>query len=209
MKNYFKYLVPFIYIGIVTIFTLLTLVFSGFFKKESVNNINYSYTLDRVFEGEIIPVMKSESDMIIRPYIDENVKVGRYFYDYESDNNKQENSLILYENIYMQNTGVDYINNSDFDVVSILDGEIISIEENDVYGKVVSIKHGDNLISVYSNVSNVNLNVGYKVSQGEIIASSIKSDISGNNSMLHFEILYKGEYIDPENLYTIKVSEIQ
>ena len=37
----------------------------------------------------------------------------------------------------------------------------------------------------------------------------MKSDISNNNSMLHFEILYKGEYIDPENLYTIKVSEIQ
>ena len=94
------------------------------------------------FEGEIIPVMKSESDMIIRPYIDENVKVGRYFYDYESDNNKQENSLILYENIYMQNTGVDYINNSDFDVVSILDGEVITVNANSSVNVKYTLKCG-------------------------------------------------------------------
>ena len=41
--------------------------------------------------------------------------------------------------------------------------------------RVNSIKHNDNLISVYSNVTNINVSVGYKVSQGEIIASSVKT----------------------------------
>lgn len=209
MKKYMKFFIPGIYVGVVSFMVLISMFVVNGVKKYISNDVAYNYALDGVFEGDIIPVMKNQNDTIVRPYIDENVKVGRYFYDYESDNTKQQNSLIIYENIYMQNTGVDYINNDDFDVVSILEGEVISIEENDVYGKIISIKHNDNLISVYSNITDINVNLGYKVSQGEIIASSMKSDISDNKSMLHFEIMYKGNYIDPENLYTIKVSEIQ
>ena len=209
MKKYIKYFIPSIYIVVVSFMVIVSVLVVNGVKKYVSDDVKYKYTLDGVFEGDIIPVMKNENDIVIRPYIDENVKVGRYFYDYESDNSKQQNSLIIYENIYMQNTGVDYIKGEDFDVVSILDGEVISIEDSEIYGKIVSIKHNDNLVSIYSNVTDINVSLGYKVSQGEIIASSMKSDISENNSMLHFEITYKGNYIDPENLYTIKVSEIQ
>jgi murein DD-endopeptidase MepM/ murein hydrolase activator NlpD len=188
---------------------MITMIVVNGINSYLKEKVDYEYTLDRVFEDDIVPVIKTETESIVRPYIDSNVKVGKYFYDYESDGNKQQNSLIMYENIYMQNTGVDYINSVDFDIVSILDGEVISIEDSEIYGKIVSIKHNDNLISVYSNITDINLSVGYKVSQGEIIASSMKSKVSEDNSMLHFEISYKGNYIDPENLYTIKVSEIQ
>ena len=72
------------------------------------------------------------------------------------------------------------------------------------------VKHNDNLISVYSNIKDVLVSVGYTASQGEIIASSDKSKIdNGDNSMLHFEIYYKGNAVDPESLYTMSVSELQ
>lgn len=209
MKKYIKLYVPLIYIGVVILMVVSTMSVMNAVRKYLRDDSKYSYTLDNVFEGDIVPVMKSEVDMIVRPYIDENVKVGKYFYDYESDSTKQENSLILYENVYMQNTGVDYISSEDFDVVSILDGEIISIDDSEVYGKIISIKHNDNLISTYSNISNINFDIGYKVNQGEIIGTSKVSDISDGKSMLHFEVSFKGDYIDPENLYTLKVSEIQ
>ena len=109
----------------------------------------------------------------------------------------------------MQNTGVDYVSDESFDVVAILSGEIISVEDNDVYGRVISVRHNDNLISVYSNVDNSSFDIGYKVSQGEILGSSKVSEISDDKYMLHFEVIHKGDYIDPENLYTLRVSDIQ
>ena len=171
---------------------------------------DYDYTLDKVFIKDTIPVSKNENNMIIKPYTNDKVKVYSYFYDFEGDTKKQLDSLIYYENTYMQNNGVDYSNDEEFDVVSILDGEVISIEDNAIYGKVVTIKHNDNLKSVYSNVKNVLVNVGYKISQGEIFASSDTYKVDTKvKSLLHFEVYYKDNAIDPENLYTMSVSDLK
>lgn len=210
MEKNMKIIMPIVYIGIILLMILsVLLLISGI--KRFINHPNsYNYTLDKVFEGEVMPVIKTENNLIIRPYTSEKVKVGKYYYDYESDFNKQKDSLIYYQNTYMQNTGVEYVCDDIFDVVSILDGEVIGIEDNKIYGKILTIKHNDNLITKYSNIDNILVNIGYKVSQGEIIAKSNKSKIDSNVvSMLHFEVKYKDEYIDPENLYTLKVSDLK
>ena len=209
MKTYTKLFIPFIYVGVITFMVMISLVVVNGVKAYLKEEVNYKYTLDNVFEDDIIPVIKTETDSIVRPYIDSEVKIGKYFYDYESENSRQEESLIIYEDIYMQNTGVNYVNEEDFDVVAVLDGEVIGIEDDEIYGKVVTIQHNDNLVTTYSNITDVIVNVGYKVTQGEIIATSSVSSLSNNKSMLHFEVIHKGDYMDPENLYTLKVSDIQ
>ena len=210
MSKYSKILLPTFYIGIVPVMVLcVTLVVSG--VKSFINERDdLKYTLDNVFDDNTKSVVKTQNNSIIKPFIADSVKVGKYFYDFESDEKKQQNSLILFEDTYMQNNGVDYVDSKDFDVVSILDGEVISIEDSDVYGKVVTIKHNDNLKSVYSNVSGVLVNVGYKISQGEVFAMSSKSKLKENDeSTLHFEVYYKGSAIDPENMYTMTVSDFE
>lgn len=210
MNKYSKILLPTFYIGIITVMVLCsTLVVSGV-KTYLLNRQEMKFTIDNVFDEDTTPVVKTETNIIVKPYISDSVKVGRYFYDFESDEKKQENSLILYEDTYMQNNGVDYVDNKNFDVVAILDGEIISIEDSEVYGKVVTIKHNDNLKSVYSNVDGVLVTVGYKIHQGEIFAMSAKSKLQSDyESMLHFEVFYKESAIDPENMYTMSVSDFQ
>ena len=213
MKKVSKILLPTIYLGVLGVMIVsVVLVLSG--VQSYLNEYpNYQYTLDGVFNDYIVPVVSLQSnnyDTIIKPYINDNVKIGRYFYDYESDSNKQENSLIVYENTYMQNNGVDYVNEEAFDVVSILNGEVISVEDNEVYGKVITIRHNDNLKSVYSNVTDVLVSVGYQTTQGEIIAVSNKPKIKSDYaSMLHFEVYYKENPIDPENIYTMSVANFQ
>ena len=210
MKNISKIFVPTIYIGVVVIMVMSVMMVISGIKKYLREEPQVDYTIDDVFQSDISPVMKTEPNKIIRPYLDDKIKVGKYFYDYESNEEKQESSLIVYKNTYMQNNGVDYINDEVFEVLSVLDGEVISVEENEVYGKIITIKHNDNLKTVYSNVNDVLVNVGYKVSQGEIIANSSESKIDDSGKqLLHFEVYYKGEVMDPENLYTLKVSEIQ
>lgn len=209
MKDYFKIVIPFVYVGIIIFMVIISITLVNGIKNYIKEDTIYKYALDNVFEDDVIPVIKMETDTIVRPYIDSDVKVGKYFYDYEENSGKQEDSIIYYKNTYMQNTGVNYISDNSFEVVSVLDGEVIGIEENDVYGKIVTVKHNDNLITTYSNIDDVSINVGYNISQGEIIGSSSISEISNEKNMLHFEVVYKGDYIDPENFYTIKVSDMQ
>lgn len=210
MKKYSKIIIPSIYVGVIGVMVVSCLLVVSGVKNFISERKDYDYTLDKVFVKDTIPVSKNESNMIIKPYTNDKVKVYSYFYDFESDTKKQLNSLIYYENTYMQNNGVDYSNEEDFDVVSILDGEVISIEDNAIYGKVVTIKHNDNLKSVYSNVKDVLVNVGYKISQGEIFASTTSYKVDTNvKSLLHFEVYYKDNVIDPENLYTMSVSDLK
>lgn len=210
MGKYYKLLIPTFYIGIVAVMVVsILLVVSGIKNYVSENN-NIKYTLDSVFDKKIEPVNKTNSNMIIRPYLSDNVKLERTFYDYQAESQNQEKSLIIYENTYIQNSGVDYTSDEEFDVVSILEGEIISIEDNDIYGKILTVKHNENLTSVYSNIKNITATVGYKLSQGEIVGVSNKSSFeSSDKSMLHFEVYYKGNTIDPESLYTMSVSDLE
>ena len=210
MKKYSKIIIPSIYVGVIGVMVVSCLLVVSGVKNFLNERKDYDYTLDKVFIKDTIPVSKNESNMIVKPYTNDKVKVYSYFYDFEGDSKKQLDSLIYYENTYMQNNGVDYSNDEDFDVVSILDGEVISIEDNAIYGKVVTIKHNDNLKSVYSNVKNVLVNVGYKISQGEIFASSDTYKVDTKvKSLLHFEVYYKENAIDPENLYTMSVSDLK
>ncbi len=207
-----KILLPTMYVGIISVMIIsVVLVLSGIqtFLNETPA---YQYTLDNVFEGNVMPVVKQEPtyESIIKPYLTDNVKVGRYFYDFESDEKKQEESLILYGDTYMQNTGVDYVCKDKYDVVAVLAGEVVSIEDSEIYGKILTIKHNDNLKTVYSNITSVLVSVGYYAHQGEIIASSQKSKLDNNDDyMLHFEVYYKDNPIDPEGIYTLSVSEFQ
>ena len=98
MKKYTKVLLPMVYVGV-----LLFMVMSSMLIIKGVQNylkedVTYKYALDGVFDGDIMPVMKTESNSIIRPYLNESVIVGKYFYDYESDDKKQAESIIFYEN---------------------------------------------------------------------------------------------------------------
>lgn len=210
MKKYNKFFYPAMYIGTVIVMVLcVTLIVTGI-KNYLTESDEHKFVIDSVFEdSDILPVVKTDNDMIIRPYISDKVKVGRSFYNYEGDSKKQESSLILYKNTYFQNKGVDYISDELFDVISILDGEVIGIEDNEIYGKILTIKYNDNLIIKYANVKDVLVNVGYKTSQGEILGVSDNSKYDNNEFMLHLEVYFKDKLIDPESLYTLSVSDFE
>jgi len=210
MSKFIKVLIPTIYIGVIGVMILcVTLVLSGItsYLKEDVN---YNYVLDNVFMDETIPVAKTSSDIIIKPFISDDVSIYKTFYDYKKDEKNRKDSIIYYKGTYFQNNGIDYESKEEFDIVSILDGEVIKIEDSEIYGKVLTIKHSDNLISIYSNIKDILVSVGYKVSTGEIIATSNKSIYENDNkSLLHFEIKNNNKNINPEDIYSKNINELE
>ena len=202
-----KMIIPSIYVfAVILIIASILLVISSINKYLTIPK-DYNYAVETQFEN-ILPVVETQTT-IIKPYLSEDVKIGKYFYDFEADEESQENSLIFYENTYMQNSGVDYISETAFDVVSVLDGEVISIETDPTLGNIVKVKHDKNIITVYQGIDNVSLKEGDLINQGTIIGTSGTSKINTNyTTSLHFEVYYSGELIDPENFYSLNIEDL-
>ena len=157
---------------------------------------------------EYVPVISTDT-VILRPYTSENITIGKNYYDYKAKEDEQKNSIIYHENTYLQNTGIDYIQNDVFDVVSILDGEVIEVEDKELLGKSVTIRHNNEIISVYQSLSQTSVKKGDKVVAGQVIGKSGNCELNkdlGNH--LHFELTVNGVLVDPENYLDKKLNEI-
>ena len=211
-KRINRVVMPVVYGGCVIIF-----LFSMYFVQRFANNLMFSNDKDLEYvDGEItennsnndIPVVGTPAS-IVRPYWDSSVSIAKTFYDYEGTSEEQEKSIIYYEDTYMQNSGVDYASDNVFDVISILDGTVISVEENDILGTTVEVRHSNNLISVYQSLSEVVVEVDMVLLQGQAIAKSGSSNINkdlGNH--LHFELYHNGKIVNPEEYYNKSVDEL-
>ncbi len=212
-----KLIIPGFYlVAVLSVISCIGLTISG------INNFltekkDFTYSVKGLLDDDTVTVNKEEEssntssseDVIIRPYKAEDVSIGRYFYDFEADKEKQESAIIFYENTYMQNSGVDYVSENAFDVLSVLPGKVISIEKDDILGNIVKIEHDKEVISVYQGIDDIKVKEGDSVTQGQTIAKSGTSSINSNyKTSLHFEVYYKGSLIDPENFYSLKMSEL-
>ena len=155
-----------------------------------------------------IPVVATKI-IINKPYIDSSVKVVKNYYDYLSSSEEQEKSIVYYENTYMQNSGIDLSSGNVFDVVSILDGEVISVKEDELLGKIVEIRHENEIISVYQSLSEINVKENDKVLANQVIGKSGESNVNkdlGNH--LHFELYHHGKVVNPINYFDKNVDEL-
>ncbi len=190
----------------------LVIVLSAFFLTNALQSVqpeeeDLTYVSNVVAEQEV-PVVNTEKT-IIRPYSDSAVTIARYFYDSKAEQEKQQNALIYYENTYMQNSGADYTLDTTFDVLAVLDGTVLSVEDNELLGKTVKIRHENDLISVYQSLSEVAVKKDDTVTQGQMIGKSGTNTLDSNlGNHLHFEIYYQGQVMDPEAIYNKKMSDL-
>lgn len=192
----------------------MTLIISGLFLfKENPAPTNQNkdvpiYVNKETIDQDNVPVIGTNVT-IARPYNDANVKILRTFYDYKADQSKQQSSLIFYENTYMQNSGVDYGYDKAFDVLSILDGTVVDVKEDNVLGKLVEIRHSNDLISEYQCLDEVSVKANDTVSQGQVIGKSGACNIAKDlNNHLHFELYYKGAVVDPETFFDKNLKDL-
>lgn len=210
---------PFV-VPAVYILSLAMLLTSVYFIEKIINNVVFkSEDVTEVEEVEDVvsedtdvtnnmPVVNTEPQ-IIKPYVNESVKVVKNYYDYQADNASQEESILYYGDTYMQNSGIDYASDAEFEVVSILDGVITEIVDDEIMGKTVKIKHSNDLVSVYQSMGTVDFKVNDNIGQGAIIGVSGENNISrdlGNH--LHFELYYKGNVVNPDDYYGKLTSEL-
>ena len=211
MKRKLKLLaVPTIYILAICIFGISMYLVQAVINKNKFSSSEEIEYVDKeiVTDNEYVPVVATEPT-IMKPFLNDQVKLNKKFYNYNGEEKDQEESIIIYENMYIQNSGTDYKHTEDFEVISILDGTVIEITDNEILGKTIKIRHNNNLVTTYQSLSEINVKVDDNVLRGQVIAKSGTCNLYPKDSNLHFEMTYLGKNIDPEENYNKQLNELQ
>ncbi len=203
MGNYVLFLFITLLIGIIT--------YSGYkiykIVQEEDTYVTDNY-VNREIQERVIPTISVKDD-IIKPFDDDTVTITIPYYNQNDDDKTQQEALIYYENIYMQNTGIMYTSENKFNILAVLDGTVKNIKDDEIMGKIIEIEHNSNTISIYQSVDNINVSVGQKVNQGQIIAQAANNPIVDSKlNALHFEVYRNGELINPESFYKLSIQEL-
>ena len=86
-------------------------------------------------------------------------------------------------------------------------GRVIVAGPNPSYGNRIEIDHGNGLVTRYAHASKLLVKVGDVVLPGQEIAK-VGSTGRSTGPHLHFEVLYHGEFVDPQNFLSLGGMEI-
>ena len=105
-----------------------------------------------------------------------------------------------------RHTGVDFALKPGNPIYSTGDGVVESVKfEFFGYGNSVVVDHGFGYKTRYAHLKSVGVVEGMKVKRGECIGESGNSGRS-SGPHLHYEVLYKGNYVNPANYYDLTIT---
>ena len=86
-------------------------------------------------------------------------------------------------------------------VMAMLDGKVRFVGWHGGHGRVIIVRHYNGLETIYAHLSRYNVKVNETVKKGQVIG---RGGNSGNSrgSHVHIEVTYKGNYINPEYLFS-------
>lgn len=196
-----------------TIYTILvgTIIFSTIqmwnILQEAPLPDDYEYVTGTL-KNDVVPTVKEEDTSVGLPFNSEKVTVVKQFYNQNGTPEEQQNSLIYYENIYMQNTGILYASDEAFDVISSLDGTVKNIKEDEILGTIVEVEYNSRLTLVYQGLKETNVKIGDQITKGDKIGISGNTKIDTEHSnCLHFEVYMDGNLMNPMDFYSMTTDQ--
>ncbi|MBR2840840.1 MAG: M23 family metallopeptidase [Bacilli bacterium] len=193
------------------IILLISLLYYTFFSNTKLSNDKEDYTYVSKLFGDNVKKVVSTPKLIMRPFNNADVKVLKNFYDYKADESTQENSIINYDTTYIQNNGVIFGGPQEsFEVTSILDGKVTSVKDDKLLGKIVTIKHENEIESTYQCLSEVTVKENDEVSQGTVIGKAGTSNLEKDlGPHILLEITKDGKSINPLNAIDKQINDIK
>lgn len=155
-------------------------------------------------------VVNSIPEKPIIPFNKDSVKISKSFYQSEDDTTTQQNSLIYYQNTYMQNTGILYTSDESFEILASVDGTVKEIKEDEILGSVVTIEYNNHVTTVYYSLSDVKVSEGSNVKTNDIIGTSGSNKLENEKqNCLLFEVYMDGNLINPLKFYEMNLEDMQ
>ena len=174
--------------------------------SKGVKGLNYSVSQVIMVNGEEI---KTEyvGEEVVREPVDEVVIIGNRGNYIKSAWIDSLNAIWPLQRVKGQNIsaywgdernhkGLDIASAYDTEIYAVQDGTVIEAEYDDGYGYHVVIDHGGEIKTLYGHANSLCVVKGQKVKQGDLIAYVGSTGMSTGNH-LHFEVIRKGEKLDP------------
>lgn len=208
-KRLKKFVLPTVYVMVIGVL-FISISFLGNILQSKVDYGNMAVS---VLKDNVTPVGKTDNvveSRIERPYVSSNVSISKSFYDMTDDEAKQQNSLVYYENTYLQNSGVLYSSTSAFDVICAIDGKVTNVSKDEILGNFVEITHNPNLKTIYYSLSEVQVKKDDTVMSGDVLGKSGDNSLNGETeNCLLFEVYHNGTAIDPEDFYNMSIEDLK
>jgi len=209
-----KWFFPAVYITVAAILLTVVVWYQNMDNQIPDANENQEasdhYTPD-LYDEDAEAVME-QTENIKMPVTDqEKAEIVTKFYDTNADQEDKENALVFHNNRYYQSTGIDIKLDDDepFDVVASLSGTVEEVKEDPILGKVITLSHGNDVMTYYSSMGEITSEVGAKVKQGDVLGTA------GNNLFgkdigphVHFELRKSGKTLNPEAFFNQSLSEL-
>jgi len=217
-KRFFKkrWVYPAIYIASAAIILTAVLWYQNSNSATKQNDFDYKATdvpgkkfgepaveVNRLMENILLPVKDTDS-----------VVYKRHFYDKNAKAEEQEAALVLYNNQYHQNTGVDIgmKDEESFEVIAALSGTVTKVTDNDpLLGNVIEIEHENDkgIVTKYQSVTEIKVKVGDQVKQGQVIAKAGESLFDEEAGVhVHFEIRKNDMPLNPHEYFQKPLSSL-
>ncbi len=208
-KRLKKFVLPTVYVMVIGVL-FISISFLGNILQSKVEYDNMAVS---ALKDNVTPVGKTDNvveSRIERPYVSSNVSISKSFYDMTDDEAKQQNSLVYYENTYLQNSGVLYSSTSAFDVICAIDGKVTNVSKDEILGNFVEITHNPNLKTIYYSLSEVQVKKDDTVMSGDVLGKSGDNSLNGETeNCLLFEVYHNGTAIDPEDFYNMSIEDLK
>lgn len=94
-------------------------------------------------------------------------------------------------------TGLDFEANAGTPILAAAGGVVVTQEFHPMYGNMMEVDHGNNLVTRYAHASKVLVKKGDLIRRGQKIAE-VGSTGRSTGPHLHFEVLVQGVYQDPQ-----------
>ncbi|OCA88414.1 MULTISPECIES: M23 family metallopeptidase [unclassified Bacillus (in: firmicutes)] len=160
-------------------------------NKQNITSENNepSIEVNNSLETFTIPMSEAESAVI-----------KKEFYDVDGDTKQQEASLVVYNNTYQPNTGIDYAmkDGKGFDVTASMSGKVKSVQEDALLGNLVVVEHDKGIETHYSSIKDIKVKEGDNLKQGETFAKGGTSAINEEaGTHVHFEVRKDNVAVNP------------
>lgn len=208
-KRLKKFVLPTVYVMVIGVLFVSISLLGNVLESQ----MEYGDMAVSALKGSTIPVVKNDDvveSRIEKPFVSTNVSISKSFYDMTDEALKQQNSLVYYENTYLQNSGVLYSSEDSFEVISSYDGTITNVATDDILGNYVEITHNSNLKTVYYSLGEVSVKKDDVVISGDVIGKSGDNKLTGETeNCLLFEVYHNGIAIDPEDFYNMSIEDLK
>jgi stage II sporulation protein Q len=175
------------------------------------NQYGFDQPTDNEFDNPAMEVNRSLENFVMPLENPDTAVIEKQFYDVDASAEEQAAALVVYNNSYQPNQGIDIsMDGKEFDVQASMSGTVTKVLEDELLGNVIEIEHDKGIVTLYQSVKDFKVKEGDTVKQGQTIAKAGKSTLNKDAGIhVHFEIRKDDVAVNPLDYVNKSLATLQ